>query len=236
MSSIIGKQSTSDLSESGEALQDYSGGGFFRNRMGFNYDISIGTDRSIPKRMYWTTLNKFAQRKQPGWENDIDPTLDTKSNLLIPNLLKRKRLRKTSKRDLAKRMSVRLDPIEVSTIADSFATGSNVGTFGGTDVVATSFDDDVIEPLFMLRGMDVFLTDDAEQEIGSHPWLIEQGLRDVPSFVLNFYTQWGNILVYYKMPTYLSDWDLKEDESDADDVKAIKVCPGTHRNRGESKM
>jgi hypothetical protein len=65
---------------------------------------------------------------------------------------------------------------------------------------ADSLDDFVIEPILKLRGMDAFLADDLECHVASHPWLVSQGLRDVPVFVVNVSTQWGHILVYFEMP------------------------------------
>lgn len=81
----------------------------------------------------------------------------------------------------------------------------------------------VIEPLFQLRGVDVFLSDDPEPEPSTHPWLVQQGLRDRPTFTLNILTQWGNILIYFEMPAWVRNFHTPEDENDADDVKALKV-------------
>lgn len=52
------------------------------------------------------------------------------------------------------------------------------------------------------------------------------GLRSVPTFVVNILTQHGNILVYLKLPDWVTDWStcLVEKEDDAPDVVALKVC------------
>jgi hypothetical protein len=67
------------------------------------------------------------------------------------------------------------------------------------------------------------LADDLESHVASHPWLISEGLRDVPTFVVNVITQWGHILVYFEMPVWVQDWNIiVEEECDLDDVKAFK--------------
>jgi hypothetical protein len=43
--------------------------------------------------------------------------------------------------------------------------------------------------------------------------------------MINILTIYGNILVYFKLPDWVNDWEdsLIEKESDALDVKALKV-------------
>lgn len=90
---------------------------------------------------------------------------------------------------------------------------------------ADSLDDFVVNPLLKLRGMDIFLTDgDPESSVADHPWLIENGLRDVPTFITNIISQWGNILIYFEMPAWVTDWKtIQEEKEDTDEVKALKV-------------
>lgn len=50
------------------------------------------------------------------------------------------------------------------------------------------------------------------------------GLRDVPTFMINMVAQWGNLVLYYEMPSWFESWDaLDENDSDPVDVKALKV-------------
>ena len=51
------------------------------------------------------------------------------------------------------------------------------------------------------------------------------GLRDVPTFMLNLTTQWGTILVYFQMPKWVVNFgeSLVEAEDDHDSVRALKV-------------
>jgi hypothetical protein len=51
------------------------------------------------------------------------------------------------------------------------------------------------------------------------------GLRVVPTLLVNMMTQWGCLLIYFEMPVWVKDFttSLLEKEDDADDVKALKV-------------
>lgn len=51
------------------------------------------------------------------------------------------------------------------------------------------------------------------------------GLRSVPTFLVNIMTQWGTILIYYELPDWVVDASdsLVENENDPDNVKALKV-------------
>ncbi len=51
------------------------------------------------------------------------------------------------------------------------------------------------------------------------------GLRDFPTFMINILTVYGNIIVYFKLPDWVNDWEdsLVEKEGDPLDVKALKV-------------
>jgi hypothetical protein len=61
--------------------------------------------------------------------------------------------------------------------------------------------------------------------ITGSPLSCRNGLREVPTFVLNMMTQWGNLLIYMKMPDWVEDLgpSIVESEDDPDDVKALKV-------------
>jgi hypothetical protein len=156
---------------------------------------------------------KSSAQQEPTAMDDIDPTLDVQNNLM-QKLLRYRDIRKT-KRSAQVINSQGLDEKGVNQ--------PELGHFGVPELTPSSFDEDVIEPLFKLRGMDIFLTEDPENEAGSHPWLVESGLRDVPTFIVNFVTQWGNIFLYYEMSQWVTDWNLKEEENDAGDIKALKV-------------
>ena len=51
------------------------------------------------------------------------------------------------------------------------------------------------------------------------------GLRKVPTLMLNLMTQWGSILIYYEMPSWVKDLttSLAEQPDDSDNDKALKV-------------
>lgn len=197
-----------DLKQSPRSLFKFFGPG--------NWALPSTAPDSVRKSRPWTNLNKVSIRKRQLWEKDIDPTLEHK-NFLMQKLLGYRNLRKTSRSSLILKKNLNVDDVGVTQSAQQ-----EIGNFGVADITASSFDDDVVEPLFHLRGMDIFLSEDPESEAGSHPWLVESGLRDVPTFILNFVTQWGNILLYYEMSDWVTDWNLKEDENDAEDIKALK--------------
>jgi hypothetical protein len=52
-----------------------------------------------------------------------------------------------------------------------------------------------------------------------------RGLRDVPTFIVNLMTQWGTVLMYFKMPCWVKDFkdSIVEKPGDPDDVRALKV-------------
>jgi len=157
------------------------------------------------KKRTWTTLKRKQRTTSTSgaaellpWQINMDPSeADVPNKQLVQNLLKHVHVRRIN---------------------------SGVGAF---DLTAADSLEDTVQPLFELRGMDVFLTDDdPESDVGTHPWLISQGLREVPTFTVNILTQWGNILIYFAMPSWVSGRleDLNETEDDTDDIKAVKVC------------
>jgi hypothetical protein len=113
-----------------------------------------------------------------------------------------------------------LDPIHSPPIP-----APQLGSFDLSGTIADSLEGYVVAPLFQLRGMDIFLSEDLpEMESSTHPYLLEHGLRSVPTFIVNVLTQWGNIFIYFEMPNWVHGFDMMVHESDADDVKALKVC------------
>jgi len=80
-----------------------------------------------------------------------------------------------------------------------------------------------IIPMCKYRGMDVFLTDSAEDPIHKNVYLNKCGLRNVPTLVINVILAWANFVVYYEMPHWVKNFDdIEIEESDPDDVKVFK--------------
>jgi hypothetical protein len=176
-----------------------------------------GVPESASKsRHSWTNLQPN-RVKVHRWERRYDPTKDTKRRGdLMQCLLKNDSFRR----------AVRPHPIQEELrhmdILPS-QSSTDLGAFDPSHATADSLDDYVIEPILKLRGMDVFQADQLESHVASHPWLISQGMRNVPTLVVNTLTQWGHILVYFEMPEWVQDWNnIVEDECDPDDVKALK--------------
>jgi hypothetical protein len=87
--------------------------------------------------------------------------------------------------------------------------------------------EDVIAPAMKLRGLDIFVADresnEGQTNMGEHPHLIEQGLRDTGTLLLNLITGHCNIVLYLQLPSYVTQLhDLKEQDDDDEEVKAIK--------------
>jgi hypothetical protein len=188
-------------------------------RIQFRHPITIP-----PKVKAWTTLRTTTSSSshETGrsfhlpWQHNISPTDD---GFLMQNLLKHSSFRRTR---------ISTDVVEQSDFLRQESTNStHLGSFDLSSTVADSLEGFVVEPIFQLRGMDVFLTDDPEPQASTHPWLIEQGLRSVPTFIVNVLTQWGNILIYFEMPTWVHGFQHAEEVSDPDHVKALKASSST---------
>lgn len=104
--------------------------------------------------------------------------------------------------------------------------------------------EEVVESVFSLRGMDMFLGDEPEELIYRQPILHKSGLRKTPTFIGNLMMPFGNMTVYfkvsgnwrrnidiknsyayvYKMPKWVKDWSNLPDETEDDspDVRALK--------------
>lgn len=101
---------------------------------------------------------------------------------------------------------------------------SRIGAFDISKCDAFTLESVVIDPCMTLRGMDIFLTDDPEDDLSSHPFLLEQGLRKTPSMLVNIMVQWANIVVYFQLPEWFTDFDsIVENDDDPPDVIACKV-------------
>lgn len=191
----------------------------------------------------WTTLKRkrtvgasstaSTQIPLPQWQTNIDPLKEgVQENVLVRRISQRlhvPRARRVKDEDLSATDSLAFQSTksEDETASPRKKPNASIGAFDLSSAPADSLDDDIsLKPLFRLRGMDVFLSEDADSDVGSHPWLISQGLRDVPTFTVNVLTQWGNIFIYMELPDWLSSFQgdcLEEKETDPDDIKALKV-------------
>lgn len=54
--------------------------------------------------------------------------------------------------------------------------------------------------LWPVRGVDLFLTDTAPENIGRFSGIMGGRLRDVPTFIINFRLPWGVLLAYFEIP------------------------------------
>jgi len=172
------------------------------------------------------SLTESKKEKQAPWLHRLDPTRDSTNNDFMTKLLGShpEYARARREEDLNTTATTSEDS------GDSSMSPAKDSKFGQTAAPATTTDfqdvgDYVIQPLLQIRGMDIFVTDDPQSEIYNHPWFVEQGLREVPTFFMNGMTQWGNVLIYFKLPDWVKDFDesLAEKPEDPMDVRALKV-------------
>ena len=103
------------------------------------------------------------------------------------------------------------------------------GTFDTTAMYASVMHKTVrqreIDPIFRLRGMDIFRTVGLpEERIFRQPILEKGGLRDVPTFVINAMLPLCNLVIYFEMPEWVKCFDdvPVETGDDPPDMKALK--------------
>lgn len=166
----------------------------------------------------WTTLGNDPKRKRQRWERS--------GNILVSTSLTRVLSDKTpaARRKSLAALGVTEQDLQAARVEDE-SLFMDTGTIDDpTRLRAKSLEDEAIEPLCRLRGMDIFLTDSPESSIANHSFLIEHGLRDRPTFIINILTQWGNVLIYFELPDWIKSWDeFVENDDDPEDVIALKV-------------
>jgi len=183
----------------------------------------------------WTNLSSQRGRSALQlWERTADPTLDSKAtgkdNLLMGRLLKNTAYRRMQ------RAVLHLDSgkkrVRISTEAESDDVGALPmkaaaefeGKFdlSGADTLHDL--DLVVVPQLRLRGLDVFMGDDPESEVATHPYLISHGLRDVPTVIINILTPWANLLIYLELPKWVDKIQGQEENpEDDEETIALKV-------------
>jgi hypothetical protein len=176
---------------------------------------------AVMSAQFWSTLNHANSREaweQVGFIKVSDPLMQR----LLRNPDYERRSLKAILEEQQKNEA--LLALEESPERSISILGHRMGTFDISQCDATTLDGLVVDPIFKLRGMDVFLTDDPETSMATHPFLMKQGLRDVASVVANVMVQWGNILIYFELPEWFTEYQSAEEyEDDANDVKALKV-------------
>jgi len=170
-------------------------------------------------RKPWTTLNRDPNRKRQPWE------IFSNHQLLVSNSLTKSLLDKTprNQRRSLKQLGVSQKELEEALASD----GAILGVYADDPyrTRALTLEEDVVDPMCPLRGFDIFMTDSPESSLGTHSFLIENGLRDKPLLIINGMTQWANVVIYFELPEWVKDWDtIVEEENDPENVIALKVC------------
>ena len=184
----------------------------------------------------------------PSWLQRLDPTRLSKypNSNLVQQLLRHKKLRR-SPPDLAAAQQAagtgepritakdgQEAPGTTTTALDEPPTSdTSLGHFGPT-TPDQSFHENThhdtsytIHPVFCVRGMDIFLNNGTTNtfDVSQEAWFQTNGLRNAPTFIVNCVTQWGNILVYFELPRWVTNFTtaMVEQDTDSDDVRALKV-------------
>jgi len=83
------------------------------------------------------------------------------------------------------------------------AVATSSDTNSGTSIPPSPTE---LKSAFWLRGLDCFLGP-PQDDICNHDFLIAQGLRNMPTFVINVQLCFANILVYFALPEWFTDFD-----------------------------
>ena len=164
---------------------------------------------------FWSTLT---HQTREAWETVGYITV---ADPLMQRLLKNPDYARKPLKDI-----VALQDEVVATALDHAGGGTcgKISTFDISKCDVAALESDVVAPCLNLRGIDVFLTDDPQDNLSSHPFLLKHGLRSKPALFINIIAQFANILVYFELPGWFTDFDdIVEADDDANDVRAMKV-------------
>ncbi len=195
---------------------------------------SMSTIAEIPGDI-WTTLEDATRRTKAYWEEHV---YDKPTGALMERLLQYDDFR--TKKTLASTSTEMHASTEVDGTEDAYDARMKTERLGRLDtgndrasVLQTKIE---VDPLFKLRGMDVFRADGIpEERIWRQPILEENGLRDVPTFIVNLMLPGANLVVYFQMPSWIKKFeDIVEEDGDAEDTKAFKrFLRGTDQYRNK---
>ena len=190
----------------------------------------------------WTTLGDATRRTKAYWEEHV---YDKPTGALMQRLLKYDdfRTKPCSSSDYSYQESDSdahsSIPGEQDVTEDVYAARMKTERLGhvntGNNRASILQANIEVEPLFKLRGMDVFRADIPEERIWRQPILEQNGLRDVPTFIVNLMLPGANLVVYFQMPTWIKKFEeIVEEEDDAEDTKAFKrFLRGTDQYRNK---
>ena len=186
------------------------------------------------QKMRYTTLAHARGRPKAHWERHVS---DAPSEAMQERLLKNRDFRtRPSQYPLQQQggdESTCTSMMEEGTLLPvppaENGQNSKFGTFDTTAMYASVMHKTVrqreIDPIFILRGMDIFRSVGLpEERIFRQPILEKGGLRDVPTFVINAMLPLCNLVVYFEMPEWVKRFDDIPDETENDppDMKALK--------------
>ena len=190
----------------------------------------------------WTTLEDATRRTKAYWEEHV---YDKPTGALMDRLLQYDDFRtKSVASSVAHQHGATCTEMHASTevdgTEDAYDARMKTERLGRVDtgndrasVLQTKIE---VDPLFKLRGMDVFRADGIpEERVWRQPILEQNGLRDVPTFIVNLMLPGANLVVYFQMPSWIKKFeDIVEEDDDAEDTKAFKrFLRGTDQYRNK---
>lgn len=177
----------------------------------------------------YTNLFPSTKRAKKYWEKHID---DRPTNDLMTRLLRYKDFTTKPRppRSVENETTLQSTATDNTVLIDNNGKdegGNSLGLMDTKNHFASVLGADIeVDPLFKLRGMDVFKTVNGfpEEKIWRQPVLEKGGLRDVPTFVANLMLPWGNLVLYFEMPSWVQRFsDIKVEKDDSEDIKALKL-------------
>jgi hypothetical protein len=173
---------------------------------------------------------------KPFWKENLDRSSD-----LMQSMLKNPKFKRSGRRSTLLHSSRNDDKdedmVEISEVSglSGAEVKRNIDGRGSVQLGPIDFGrakttkrkgDEIIEPLFHLRGVDIFLTTDGNPQ--EKIWQLEAlkgvGLRSKPTFCINCLLPWSNFVAYFAMPNWFVDTtsSLEVKEGDTPDEIALK--------------
>jgi len=187
----------------------------------------------------WTTLEDATRRTKAYWEEHV---YDKPTGALMQRLLKYDDFRTKpctyteSYRQSDTDMYASIGGDATEGVYDTRMKTERLGHVNTGNHRASTLQANIeVDPLFKLRGMDVFRGDIPEERVWRQPILEQNGLRDVPTFIVNLMLPGANLVVYFQMPGWIKRFeDIVEEADDAEDTKAFKrFLRGTDQYRNK---
>ena len=201
----------------------------------FGPKIGIRVSRGDLQTSIRSSLQKLppGRTPKPFWKENLDRSSD-----LMQSLLRNPKFKRSGRATPPSSSDDEVKSLEMSEVHVPTANElkGSIDSKGSVQLGPIDFDkaqptkrngDAVIEPYFLLRGIDVFLTTDGnpQERIWQLSPLKAVGLRTKPTFCINCLLPWANFVAYFAMPPWFTDMtrSLEVKEGDTPDEVALKM-------------